>query len=48
MLHTPDRTITPLIEALVTHPTLSEGVKAAVTSLKPTEGVPTAAGDLDT
>jgi pyruvate/2-oxoglutarate dehydrogenase complex dihydrolipoamide dehydrogenase (E3) component len=47
MLHTPDRTITPLVEAMVTHPTLSEGLKAAVTNLKPTEGVPTAAGDLD-
>jgi len=46
MMHTPDRSITPLVEALVTHPTLSEGVKAAVTSLKPIESVATATGDI--
>lgn len=46
MLHTADGTIGPLVEALVTHPTLSEGVKAAVTNLKPATAVPTAAGDL--
>jgi pyruvate/2-oxoglutarate dehydrogenase complex dihydrolipoamide dehydrogenase (E3) component len=46
MLHTPGRGIGPLTEALVTHPTISEGVKAAVTSLKPATAVPTAAGDL--
>lgn len=46
LLHTSERTIDPLVHALVTHPTLSEGVKAAVTSLKPAEGVATPAGDL--
>ncbi|HEX6301579.1 MAG TPA: hypothetical protein VF148_14035 [Acidimicrobiia bacterium] len=46
MLHTSKRTINPLVEALVTHPTLSEGVKAAATNLKPREGVATPAGDM--
>jgi pyruvate/2-oxoglutarate dehydrogenase complex dihydrolipoamide dehydrogenase (E3) component len=46
LLHTPERTIDPLVRALVTHPTLSEGVKAAVTNMKPAEGVPAPAGDL--
>lgn len=46
LLHTPERTIDPLVNAMVTHPTLSEGVKAAVTNLKPAEGVATPAGDL--
>lgn len=46
VLHTSDRSINPLVKALVAHPTLSEGVKAAVTNLKPAEGVATPAGDL--
>jgi pyruvate/2-oxoglutarate dehydrogenase complex dihydrolipoamide dehydrogenase (E3) component len=47
MLHTAERTIAPLTECICVHPTLSEGVKAAVTSLKPVESVLTATGDLD-
>ena len=47
MLHTAERTIAPLTECICVHPTLSEGVKAAVTSLKPVESVPTATGDLE-
>lgn len=46
MLHTPERSIDPMIDAIYPHPTLSEGVKAAVTSLKSAAAVPTAAGDL--
>lgn len=44
MLHTSDWSIRPLVNALVTHPTLSEGVKAAVTSLRHAEGVAIPAG----
>lgn len=46
MLHTPGRRIGPLTEALVIHPTLSEGAKAAISTLKPATAVPTASGDL--
>lgn len=46
MLHTPGRHIGPLTDGLYPHPTLSEGVKAAVTNLRPTTAVPTPAGDL--
>lgn len=46
MLHTAERTIAPLTECICVHPTLSEGVKAAVTGLKPVEATPTATGDL--
>jgi pyruvate/2-oxoglutarate dehydrogenase complex dihydrolipoamide dehydrogenase (E3) component len=47
MLHTAERTIAPLTECICVHPTLSEGVKAAVTNLKPVESVLTATGDLE-
>lgn len=40
MLHTPGRTVVPLTACICIHPTLSEGVKAAVTNLKPLERVP--------
>ncbi|MEX0827047.1 MAG: FAD-dependent oxidoreductase [Acidimicrobiia bacterium] len=46
MLHTAERSISPLTNCICVHPTLSEGVKAAVTNLKPVEAVATAAGDL--
>ncbi len=38
--------IDPLQACICVHPTLSEGVKAAVVNLKPLESVPTASGDL--
>jgi len=47
MLHTKDRSIAPLTSCICVHPTLSEGVKAAVTNLKPLEVVSTASGNLD-
>ena len=40
LLHTPGRTVTPHTACICIHPTLSEGVKAAVTNLKPLERVP--------
>ena len=46
MLHTSERTIAPLTNCICVHPTLSEGVKTAVTSLEPIEAVPTATGDV--
>ncbi len=48
LLHTAERTIAPLTGCICVHPTLSEGVKAAVTNVKPIEAVATAAGDLKT
>ncbi len=36
----------PLQACVCTHPTRSEGVKAAAVNLKPVEAVPTATGDL--
>jgi pyruvate/2-oxoglutarate dehydrogenase complex dihydrolipoamide dehydrogenase (E3) component len=47
MLHTAERTIAPLTDCICVHPTLSEGVKAAVTGLKPVESVLTATGDVE-
>ena len=44
-LHTADSSIGPLAEALYPHPTLSEALKTAVTSLKPATSVPAASGD---
>jgi pyruvate/2-oxoglutarate dehydrogenase complex dihydrolipoamide dehydrogenase (E3) component len=44
MMHT--GSIDPLQACTCVHPTLSEGVKAAVVNLKPLEAVPTAMGDL--
>lgn len=44
MMHT--GSVNPLQECICVHPTLSEGVKAAVANLKPLEAVPTATGDL--
>ncbi len=38
--------IDPLQACICVHPTLSEGVKAAVVNLKPLESVSTASGDL--
>jgi pyruvate/2-oxoglutarate dehydrogenase complex dihydrolipoamide dehydrogenase (E3) component len=46
MLHAADRTILPLTNCICVHPTLSEGVKSAVTSLKPVEAVEAATGSL--
>ena len=46
MLQTPERSIAPLINCMCVHPTLSEGVKAAVTKLKPLEAVSTPVGNL--
>lgn len=46
MLHTAERTIAPLTHCMCVHPTLSEGVKAAVSNLKPVEAVATATGNL--
>jgi pyruvate/2-oxoglutarate dehydrogenase complex dihydrolipoamide dehydrogenase (E3) component len=46
LLHTSDRTIDPLVNSLIAHPTLSEGVKAALTSLEPAAGIATPAGDV--
>jgi len=46
MLHTSERTIAPLTNCICVHPTLSEGVKTAVTNLKPVEAVLTATGDI--
>ena len=46
MLHTAERTIAPLTRCRCVHPTLSEGVKAAVSNLKPVEAVATATGNL--
>ena len=46
MLHTADRKILPLTNCICVHPTLSEGVKSAVTSLEPVEAVETATGSL--
>ncbi len=46
MMHT--GSIDPLQACVCVHPTLSEGVKAAVTKLKPLEAVATATGDLPT
>lgn len=46
MLHTAERTIAPLTKCMCVHPTLSEGVKAAVSNLKPVEAVATATGNL--
>ena len=46
MLNTPGRTILPLTDCICVHPTLSEGVKSAVTSLKPVEAVATPTGSL--
>ncbi len=40
------RSIDPLQACICVHPTLSEGVKAAVVNLKPLEAVSTASGDL--
>src|SRR3970282_705637 len=42
MPHTSERTIAPLTNCICVHPTLSEGVKTAVTNLKPVEAVLTA------
>ncbi len=47
MLQTEDRSIAPLTSCICVHPTLSEGVKAAVTNLKPLEAVSTAGGNLE-
>lgn len=47
MLHSAERTIAPLTHCMCVHPTLSEGVKAAVSNLKPVEAVATATGDLE-
>ncbi len=47
MLQTAERTIAPLTNCMCVHPTLSEGVKAAVTHLKPVEAVATAMGDIE-
>ncbi|MBI3287070.1 MAG: FAD-dependent oxidoreductase [Chloroflexi bacterium] len=47
LLHTAERSIAPLTHCICVHPTLSEGVKAAVTNLKPVEAVLTATGDLE-
>ena len=44
MMHT--GSVNALQECVCVHPTLSEGVKAAVANLKPLEAVPTATGDL--
>ena len=46
MLHTADRTIVPLTACICVHPTLSEGVKSALTSLKPVESVAAPMGSL--
>lgn len=46
MLHTADRTLLPLTNCICVHPTLSEGVKSAVTSLEPVEAVEAATGSL--
>lgn len=47
MLQSKDRSIAPLVNCMCVHPTLSEGVKAAVTHLKPLEAVSTATGNLE-
>ena len=47
MLQTEGRSIAPLVSCMCAHPTLSEGVKAAVTNLKPIEAVSTAMGDIE-
>ena len=47
MLQTEDRSIAPLTSCICVHPTLSEGVKTAVTNLKPLEAVSTPTGNLD-
>ena len=47
MLQTEGRSIAPLLSCMCAHPTLSEGVKAAVTKLKPVESVSTAMGDIE-
>lgn len=47
LLHTAERTIAPLTNCICVHPTLSEGVKAAVGSLKPVEAIATATGNLE-
>ena len=46
MMQTEDRSIAPLTSCMCVHPTLSEGVKAAVTNLKPIEAVSTAMGNI--
>lgn len=46
MMHTAERTIAPLTDCICVHPTLSEGVKAAVSDLRLVEAVPMATGDL--
>lgn len=46
LLHSSDRSIDPLVNSLIAHPTLSEGVKAALTSLEPAEGIATPVGDV--
>ncbi|MCZ6530530.1 MAG: FAD-dependent oxidoreductase [Chloroflexi bacterium] len=47
MLQTEDRSIAPLTDSIYVHPTLSEGVKAAATNLKPLEAVSTSTGNLE-
>ena len=47
MLHTPERGIGPLAEALYPHPTLSEALKTAVTSLRPASSEIAASADSD-
>ena len=47
MLQSEDRSIAPLTSCIYAHPTLSEGVKAAVTNLKPVEAESTHKGNLD-
>ena len=47
MLQTEDRSIAPLTSCMCVLPTLSEGMKAAVTNLKPLEAVSTAMGNIE-
>ncbi len=47
LMHSSDRTISPLLGCMCIHPTLSEGVKAAIVNLKPVEAVATAMGNLE-
>ncbi len=46
LLNTAERTIAPLLRCICVHPTLSEGVKAALVNLRPMEAVSTATGDI--